>query len=72
MVKPEQCVTFITPPGQTLESPDHQVHAQFPEVTESGSLSPEHGPAAIRCRAGIGRSGTFALVGNCLVPMEKR
>ncbi|XP_077208941.1 tyrosine-protein phosphatase non-receptor type 2 isoform X1 [Paroedura picta] len=42
------------------------------KVRESGSLSPEHGPAVIHCSAGIGRSGTFSLVDTCLVQMEKR
>lgn len=41
------------------------------KVRESGSLSPEHGPAVIHCSAGIGRSGTFSLVDTCLVLMEK-
>ncbi|XP_067404268.1 tyrosine-protein phosphatase non-receptor type 2 isoform X2 [Emydura macquarii macquarii] len=42
------------------------------KVRESGSLSPEHGPAVIHCSAGIGRSGTFSLVDTCLVLMEKK
>ncbi|XP_048385144.1 tyrosine-protein phosphatase non-receptor type 2-like isoform X3 [Stegostoma tigrinum] len=42
------------------------------KVRESGSLSSDCGPAVVHCSAGIGRSGTFALVDTCLVLMEKR
>ncbi|RVE62170.1 hypothetical protein OJAV_G00154530 [Oryzias javanicus] len=42
------------------------------KVRESGSLSTEHGPPVVHCSAGIGRSGTFALVDTCLVLMDKR
>ncbi|XP_040900586.1 tyrosine-protein phosphatase non-receptor type 2a [Toxotes jaculatrix] len=42
------------------------------KVRESGSLSSEHGPSVVHCSAGIGRSGTFALVDTCLVLMDKR
>ncbi|XP_060679854.1 tyrosine-protein phosphatase non-receptor type 2-like isoform X1 [Hemiscyllium ocellatum] len=42
------------------------------KVRESGSLSCDCGPAVVHCSAGIGRSGTFALVDTCLVLMEKR
>ncbi|XP_035019395.1 tyrosine-protein phosphatase non-receptor type 2a [Hippoglossus stenolepis] len=41
------------------------------KVRESGSLSPEHGPSVVHCSAGIGRSGTFALVDTCLVLMDR-
>ncbi|XP_030015163.1 tyrosine-protein phosphatase non-receptor type 2a [Sphaeramia orbicularis] len=41
-------------------------------VRESGSLGSEHGPSVVHCSAGIGRSGTFALVDTCLVLMDKR
>ncbi|XP_008322324.1 tyrosine-protein phosphatase non-receptor type 2a isoform X2 [Cynoglossus semilaevis] len=41
------------------------------KVRESGSLGPEHGPSVVHCSAGIGRSGTFALVDTCLVLIEK-
>ncbi|XP_041650063.1 tyrosine-protein phosphatase non-receptor type 2a [Cheilinus undulatus] len=42
------------------------------KVRESGSLDPEHGPSVVHCSAGIGRSGTFALVDTCLILMAKR
>ncbi|XP_064909167.1 tyrosine-protein phosphatase non-receptor type 2 isoform X4 [Columba livia] len=48
------------------ESPASFLNFLF-KVRESGSLSPEHGPAVIHCSAGIGRSGTFSLVDTCLV-----
>uniref|UniRef100_A0A4X2K5E6 Tyrosine-protein phosphatase non-receptor type n=1 Tax=Vombatus ursinus TaxID=29139 RepID=A0A4X2K5E6_VOMUR len=41
-------------------------------VRESGSLNYEQGPVVIHCSAGIGRSGTFALIDACLVLMEKK
>uniref|UniRef100_F7EZU4 Tyrosine-protein phosphatase non-receptor type n=1 Tax=Monodelphis domestica TaxID=13616 RepID=F7EZU4_MONDO len=41
-------------------------------VRESGCLSYERGPAVVHCSAGIGRSGTFALIDTCLVLMEKK
>ncbi|XP_068921279.1 tyrosine-protein phosphatase non-receptor type 2-like isoform X2 [Petaurus breviceps papuanus] len=41
-------------------------------VRESGFLNYQLGPAVIHCSAGIGRSGTFALIDACLVLMEKR
>ncbi|KAM9310119.1 tyrosine-protein phosphatase non-receptor type 2a isoform 2-T2 [Pholidichthys leucotaenia] len=41
------------------------------KVRESGSLGPEFGPSVVHCSAGIGRSGTFALVDTCLVLMER-
>ncbi|KAL8182340.1 UNVERIFIED_CONTAM: Tyrosine-protein phosphatase non-receptor type 2 [Gekko kuhli] len=53
------------------ESPASFLNFLF-KVRESGSLSPEYGPAVIHCSAGIGRSGTFSLVDTCLVLMEKR
>nr|XP_048696158.1 tyrosine-protein phosphatase non-receptor type 2 isoform X2 [Caretta caretta] len=53
------------------ESPASFLNFLF-KVRESGSLSPEHGPAIIHCSAGIGRSGTFSLVDTCLVLMEKK
>ncbi|NXF40519.1 PTN2 phosphatase, partial [Nyctibius bracteatus] len=48
------------------ESPASFLNFLF-KVRESGSLSPEHGPAVVHCSAGIGRSGTFSLVDTCLV-----
>ncbi|XP_057253407.1 tyrosine-protein phosphatase non-receptor type 2 isoform X4 [Pezoporus wallicus] len=53
------------------ESPASFLNFLF-KVRESGSLSPEHGPAVIHCSAGIGRSGTFSLVDTFLVLMEKK
>ncbi|XP_078071808.1 tyrosine-protein phosphatase non-receptor type 2-like isoform X2 [Mustelus asterias] len=41
------------------------------KVRESGCLNSECGPAVVHCSAGIGRSGTFALVDTCLLLMEK-
>ena len=34
-------------------------------------LDSNHGPVVVHCSAGIGRSGTFALVDTCLVYLEK-
>jgi len=48
------------------ESPASFLHFLF-KVRESGSLGPEHGPPVVHCSAGIGRSGTLALVDTCLV-----
>ncbi|XP_020494184.1 tyrosine-protein phosphatase non-receptor type 2a [Labrus bergylta] len=42
------------------------------KVRESCSLDQEHGPSVVHCSAGIGRSGTFALVDTCLVLMTRR
>ncbi|CAK6967161.1 tyrosine-protein phosphatase non-receptor type 2a [Scomber scombrus] len=42
------------------------------KVRESGSLGSEHGPSVVHCSAGIGRSGTLALVDTCLVLMDRR
>ncbi|NXA47003.1 PTN2 phosphatase, partial [Nothocercus julius] len=53
------------------ESPASFLNFLF-KVRESGSLSPDHGPAVVHCSAGIGRSGTFSLVDTCLVLMEKK
>uniref|UniRef100_G3W834 Tyrosine-protein phosphatase non-receptor type n=1 Tax=Sarcophilus harrisii TaxID=9305 RepID=G3W834_SARHA len=41
-------------------------------VRESGSLNDEQSTVVIHCSAGIGRSGTFALIDSCLVLLEKR
>nr|XP_039250690.1 tyrosine-protein phosphatase non-receptor type 2-like [Styela clava] len=40
-------------------------------VKDSGVLEPNVGPPVIHCSAGIGRSGTFALVDSCLVFIER-
>ncbi len=48
------------------ESPASFLNFLF-KVRESGSLGPEEGPSVVHCSAGIGRSGTFALVDTCLV-----
>ncbi|NXI36748.1 PTN2 phosphatase, partial [Galbula dea] len=53
------------------ESPASFLNFLF-EVRESGSLSPDYGPAVIHCSAGIGRSGTFSLVDTCLILLEKK
>ncbi|XP_028985223.1 tyrosine-protein phosphatase non-receptor type 2a [Betta splendens] len=53
------------------ESPASFLNFLF-KVRESGSLDPEHGPSVVHCSAGIGRSGTFALVDTCLILMSKR
>ncbi|XP_026149939.1 tyrosine-protein phosphatase non-receptor type 2a [Mastacembelus armatus] len=53
------------------ESPASFLNFLF-KVRESGSLDPEHGPSVVHCSAGIGRSGTLALVDTCLVLMDKR
>nr|XP_046254938.1 tyrosine-protein phosphatase non-receptor type 2a [Scatophagus argus] len=53
------------------ESPASFLNFLF-KVRESGSLGPEHGPSVVHCSAGIGRSGTFALVDTCLVLMDRR
>ncbi|XP_023262506.1 tyrosine-protein phosphatase non-receptor type 1-like, partial [Seriola lalandi dorsalis] len=52
------------------ESPASFLNFLF-KVREFGSLSAEHGPSVVHCSAGIGRSGTFALVDTCLVLMDK-
>ncbi|XP_072316227.1 tyrosine-protein phosphatase non-receptor type 2a [Eucyclogobius newberryi] len=53
------------------ESPGSFLDFLF-RVRQSGSLGPQHGPSIVHCSAGIGRSGTFALVDTCLVLMDKR
>lgn len=52
------------------ESPASFLNFLF-KVRESGSLGSEHGPSVVHCSAGIGRSGTFALVDTCLVLVRK-
>lgn len=52
------------------ESPASFLNFLF-KVRESGSLGSEHGPSVVHCSAGIGRSGTFALVDTCLVLVSK-
>lgn len=52
------------------ESPASFLNFLF-KVREFGSLSAEHGPSIVHCSAGIGRSGTFALVDTCLVLVRK-
>ncbi|XP_037533108.1 tyrosine-protein phosphatase non-receptor type 2a [Nematolebias whitei] len=53
------------------ESPASFLNFLF-KVRESGSLGPKHGPSVVHCSAGIGRSGSFALVDTCLLLMDKR
>lgn len=53
------------------ESPASFLNFLF-KVRDSGSLEADQGPAVVHCSAGIGRSGTFALVDTCLVLMDKR
>ncbi|XP_051921551.1 tyrosine-protein phosphatase non-receptor type 2-like [Hippocampus zosterae] len=53
------------------ESPASFLNFLF-KVRESCSLGTEHGPSVVHCSAGIGRSGTFALVDTCLVLMDRR
>ncbi|XP_026228497.1 tyrosine-protein phosphatase non-receptor type 2a [Anabas testudineus] len=53
------------------ESPASFLNFLF-KVRESRSMDPDHGPSVVHCSAGIGRSGTFALVDTCLVLMKKR
>ncbi|XP_054638169.1 tyrosine-protein phosphatase non-receptor type 2-like isoform X1 [Dunckerocampus dactyliophorus] len=53
------------------ESPASFLNFLF-KVRKSGSLRAEHGPSVVHCSAGIGRSGTFALVDTCLVLMDRR
>lgn len=52
------------------ESPASFLHFLF-NVRESGSLDAEHGPSVVHCSAGIGRSGTLALVDTCLVLVRR-
>ncbi|KAK5922939.1 hypothetical protein CgunFtcFv8_020161 [Champsocephalus gunnari] len=53
------------------ESPASFLNFLF-KVRESGSLGADQGPAVVHCSAGIGRSGTLALVDTCLVLMDRR
>ncbi|XP_061737684.1 tyrosine-protein phosphatase non-receptor type 2a [Nerophis ophidion] len=53
------------------ESPASFLNFLF-KVRNSGSLGAKHGPSVVHCSAGIGRSGTFALVDTCLVLMDRR
>ncbi|XP_059195800.1 tyrosine-protein phosphatase non-receptor type 2a isoform X1 [Centropristis striata] len=53
------------------ESPASFLNFLF-KIRESGSLGAEHGPSVVHCSAGIGRSGTLALVDTCLVLIDRR
>lgn len=53
------------------ESPGSFLDFLF-RIRESGSLGSGHGPSVVHCSAGIGRSGTLALVDTCLILMDKR
>uniref|UniRef100_A0A1A7WF34 Tyrosine-protein phosphatase non-receptor type n=1 Tax=Iconisemion striatum TaxID=60296 RepID=A0A1A7WF34_9TELE len=53
------------------ESPASFLNFLF-KVRESGSLGSKREPSVVHCSAGIGRSGTLALVDTCLVLMERR
>ncbi|TNN22746.1 Tyrosine-protein phosphatase non-receptor type 2 [Liparis tanakae] len=71
----EPALARVAPSRPTGESRQlfHFHYTTWPDfgVRESGSLGPEHGPPVVHCSAGIGRSGTLALVDTCLVLVRR-